>query len=163
MGRLLVSISICCFAALLLAVSAQASPQPGLTEQAPALIPQNIEIAQSGGSVGGRAGRGRKDLSGGGKPRKKTVTRRRKPNPCRRVVGTWNWTVIGVTITATFRANRTASTSNGLTGAWKCTGGKYTVTWTPFGTVDRFTISPNGARLTGKSTFLGATIAASRR
>ncbi len=70
MVRLSVSISIFCLAAFLPTMSAQANPQPGLAAHPPALISENINIAQSG-SVGGRAGRGRKDLSGGGKPRKK--------------------------------------------------------------------------------------------
>ena len=120
-----------------------------------------VQLAQAG-SVGGRVGRGKKDLSGGVKnTRRKTVSKRKAVSSCRRVIGRWSWTHVFGTWIVNFKTNNKVINNVGLSGDWTCSGGKYTVVWW-HGARETFSIAADGRNLKGQGNF-GITIVGVRQ
>jgi len=121
-------------------------------------------LAQSG-SVGGTIGKQDKSVSGGEEQRtprpKPASTATPKNDPCQKVVGSWSWIVAGMTDRATFLPNHTGTHTQGGNGEWSCSGGQYQVTWT-LNRTDRFTLSADGATLSGTSSAMGMPLSGKR-
>ncbi len=130
-----------------------------------ALIAPGQTFAQSG-NTGGNLGKTNKSVSG--TIGKSIVTRKRKPivekitaksikpDACKVAIGSWTWINFGSTTVITISATGNTTALNGYHGPWKCSNGKYTITWQN-GISESFKISSDGTKLIGRN-FLGGQI-----
>jgi len=126
--------------------------------------------AQSG-AVGGSIGKQGKSASGSvdpapapapARPRIAPVPRESTSACGRSPVGSWSSSAGVGTFVMTLNANGTASTDNGFTGRWKCSGGSYLVTWHT-GSTSTVSVGADGRTITGTSGAFGVGYSGTRQ
>ncbi len=137
-----------------------------------AILATGTQTFAQGGNVGGVIGKQNKTVvDDTPRPVKRAPPPRKrsniKPGPtgdspavtklsCNKIVGAWSWgPAVG---TVTFKANGTASVSNGDSGKWTCNAGQYTIKWTYFSNTTTGTLTADGNQFAGKG-ILGSFVA----
>ncbi len=136
------------------------------------IISPSTAVAQSG-STGGAIGKQYKSISGGEegpaarprrapkqsvRPRTQDKRVRQTTSACARMAGVW---AFNNGLDVVMKSDGTAAGTNGDTGTWTCDAGMATVRWRRH--TDRYTVSSDGNRLTGRSGVMGMALSAVRK